>query len=248
MMTPELKAFVVENEVSYGGLEFVLKKYFPEIKLLGFTEDIEKATDMIYTHEPDIVFLETELNNGCGFQIIENLWKKSNFVITSNVDNHALKAISFDVMAYLLKPLNLDDLILAVDKAKLKVRLAQEKQFLKNSKVREEGDINVLALPSMDKIELIEKSQIVYLKAEGRYTRFMLSTGKTKLASRNLGEFEKLLDSKTFFRTHHSFIVNLAQVQNINKADGIYLQLKMGESIPVAKRKLNALSRFLKLK
>ncbi|UOY05323.1 LytTR family DNA-binding domain-containing protein [Muricauda sp. SCSIO 64092] len=247
-MIQELKAFIVENEVSYGGLAFVLQKYFPEINILGFTEDIEKAMDSIHTLKPDIVFLEIELKDGCGFQIIENLWTKSNFVITSNVDKYALKAISYDVIAYLLKPLKLEDLLLAVNKAKQKMRLAENRQFLENSKEGEEEDINILALPSMDKIELIEKRHIVYLKAEGRYTRFLLSCGLTKLASRNLGEFEKLLCPKTFFRTHHSYIVNLTQVQNINKAGGNYLELKVGESIPVAKRKLNSLNRFLKIK
>ncbi len=242
----QLKAFIVENEVSYGGLAFVLKKYFPEINLLGFTEDIERAKSLIRSLKPDIVFLDIELNGGCGFQIIESLWENCIFVITSYVDKYALKAISFDVTAYILKPLKLEDVLMAVNKAKQKLETNYDKHTLE--KGGDNNDIKVLALPSMDKIELIEKKHIVYLKAEGRYTRFLLSSGLTKLASRNLGEFEKLLDPKVFFRIHHSYIVNLAHVQNINKAAGNYLELKTGESIPVAKRKFNSLNKFLRIK
>ncbi|NAS11125.1 LytR/AlgR family response regulator transcription factor [Poritiphilus flavus] len=247
-MEPQLKAFIVENEVSYGGLVFVLQKYFPEIDLLGYTEDVEKASDLIQALKPDIVFLEIELESGCGFQIIKSLWRQCNFVIISNVDKYALQAITYDVTAYLMKPLKLDDLLLAVNKAKHKVKLSQEKQLLEEGKESYEEGANILALPSIDRIELIEKKHIVYLKAEGRYTRFLLSCGLSKLATRNLGEFEKLLDPKTFFRTHHSYIVNFTQVQNINKTGGNYLELKVGESIPVAKRKLKSLNRFLKIK
>ena len=242
----QLKAFIVENEVSYRELAFVLKKYFPEISLLGFTEDIDRAESMIRSLKPDIVFLDIALKGGSGFQIIESLREHCIFVITSYVDKYALKAISFDVTAYVLKPLKLEDVLMAVNKAKQKLELRQNKQLLeKNNK---NDDIKILALPSMDKIELVEKKRIVYLKAEGRYTRFLLSCGLTKLANRNLGEFEKLLDPKVFFRIHHSYIVNLAHVQNINKAAGNHLELKTGGSIPVAKRKLNSLNRFLRLR
>ncbi|NAS12257.1 LytR/AlgR family response regulator transcription factor [Poritiphilus flavus] len=246
-MVPKLKAFIVENEVSYRSLQFILKKYFPEIEVLGFTEDVDKAISLIGSMEPDIVFLDIELKGGCGFQIIENFWKKCHFVITSYVDKYALKAISYDVTAYLLKPLKLEDLLFAINKAKHKVELSH-KYSKRTLPKKKGGGIKILAIPSMDKIELIEKKSIVYLKAEGRYTHIKLTSGETKLASRNLGEFERLLNPNIFFRIHHSFIVNITQVTNINKAAGNYLELKSGESIPVAKRKLNSLNKFLKIK
>src|SRR5690606_4966590 len=247
-MVPQLKAFIVENDVSYGGLAYVLKKYFPEIHLLGYTEDIEKSIGPIQTLRPDVVFLDIDLKDGHGFKIMEKAGENCHFIITASMEKHALKAISFDVLAYLLKPLKLEEILMAVNKAKIRVEQARELELRLQVAENKHGGVKILALPSMDKIELIEKKDIVYLKAEGRYTTFLLSCGTTKMASKNLGEFEKHLDSNIFFRTHHSFIVNLTQVQNINKAAGNYLELKTGESIPIAKRKLGSLHTFLTIK
>ena len=243
----KLKALIVENEDCFRRLQSILTKHFPEIELLGFTEDIEKAIGLIESRKPDIVILDVELKAGCGFQIIEKTWKKCQFVITSMVDKYALKAISFDVTAYLIKPLKLEDVLLAINKVKEKVELSHQNNRPKVDR-NKSGLTKMLAIPSMDRIELIEKKSIVYLKAEGRYTRIRLNTWETKLVSRNLGEFEKLLNPSIFFRIHHSFIVNITQANNMNKAAGNYLELKTGESIPVAKRKLNSLYRFLKIK
>ncbi len=243
----KLKALIVENEDCFRRLQSILTKHFPEIELLGFTEDIEKAISLIESRKPDIVILDVELKAGCGFQIIEKTWKKCLFVITSRVDKYALKAISFDVTAYLIKPLKLEDVLLAINKVKEKLELSHQNNRPKVDR-NKSGLTKMLAIPSMDRIELIEKKSIVYLKAEGRYTRIRLNTWETKLVSRNLGEFEKLLNPSVFFRIHHSFIVNITQANNMNKAAGNYLELKTGESIPVAKRKLSSLYRFLKIK
>jgi len=246
-MFPLLKAFIVENDLSQDNFSRILKKYFPEIDIMGCTDDLDKALGPIQAQCPDVVFLDIDLKDGQGFRIIERSCENCLFIITSTVETHALKALNSDVLAYLVKPLKLEEVLMAVNKAKVRTNRERDDR-LRAMEENREGDIKILALPSMDKIELIEKKDIVYLKAEGRYTTFLLRCGTTKMASRNLGEFEKHLDSKFFFRPHHSFIVNLAHVQNINKAAGNYLELKTGESIPIAKRKLGSLHTFLKIK
>ncbi|MEK6155313.1 LytTR family DNA-binding domain-containing protein [Flavobacteriaceae bacterium 3-367] len=247
-MVPELKAFIVEKEGMAGdGLSLMLKKYFPEIDLLGLAKDAKKAMALISSLKPNIIFLDIELKNGSGFQLMEKLCNSScYFIVMADVEKYALKAISYGVTDYLLKPFSLENMVLALNKVKA-LMLSDAEGSNKDSDDKE-GDSGILALPSADRVDLVKKEDIVYLKADGRYTRFYLVCGTTKIACRNLGEFEKHLDPKFFFRTHHSFIVNIAHVKNINKTAGNYLELKTGSPIPVAKRKLDSLNKFLGIK
>ncbi len=242
-MVAQLKAFIVENGITGGeGLSVILKKYFPEIDVLGLADNVEAALGRIAKLKPDIIFLDIELKKGCGFQIIENLSAKSKyfFIITSHVEKYALKAISYGVTDYLLKPFQLEDIVLALNKVKKKTEARSNKV----------DDIEIVALPSGNKVELIKKEDIIYLKAEGRYTRFFLKGDINLIACRNIGEYEKLLDPKMFFRIHNSFMVNITQAKNINKAAGNYLELKAANCalLPIAKRKYDLLKKFLNIK
>lgn len=136
------------------------------------------------------------------------------------------------------------ELIVALDKA---VKSIKEKNELEKSKTGKDCS-DLIAIPYSNKIDIIHPEDIVYIEADGRYTIFHLTNGNHKIASRNLGEYEKLLNTKHFFRIHHSYIVNLNMVTNINKSSGNYCELLNNKALPIAKRRQEQLHRFLKIK
>lgn len=247
MRAPKLRAYIVEPDPrALKALLSLLKHYFPEIQVLGSSPNATQALSKINALAPDIIFLEIALKKSCGFQLMERYSRPCSFIITTKVDTYALKAIALNVTAYLLKPLDLKEVLVAINKAKQQL-LPPYERYAKDIGTTYAA-IDILALPSKDKVELVAKKNIVYLKAEGRYTQFFLSCGATKLASRNLGSFARLLPPNQFIRVHHSYLVNMAYVKHLDKAAGYYLELMNGRYIPVSKRKLEALNRILGIK
>lgn len=123
-------------------------------------------------------------------------------------------------------------------------QIANISQSYKNK----QSDFNIIAIPSIDKIDFFKFDEIIYLKSDGRYTNFYLKNGKNVLATRNIGEYEKLFSENIFFRIHHSYIVNLAYVEKITKETGYYCEMVNSHNIPIAKRKQDQLLKFIGLK
>lgn len=109
-------------------------------------------------------------------------------------------------------------------------------------------NVDYVAVSSLDKIELILMSDIIFCQADGKYTNFHLINGKKIMSSRNLGEYSTILDSNYFFRIHHSFILNLRHITKISKKDGYYCELSNGATLPVAIRRQDDFNKFIKLK
>ena len=105
-----------------------------------------------------------------------------------------------------------------------------------------------LAVSSLDKIELIHMSEIIFCKADGKYTYFFMLDGKKIMSSRNLGEYSNILDKNYFFRIHHSYIINLRYIIKISKKDGYFCEFPNGIILPVAKRRQDDFNKFIKLK
>ena len=106
---------------------------------------------------------------------------------------------------------------------------------------------NIIAVSSVDSIDLIVPDDLLYLEADGNYTTFHISDSTTIISSRNLGSYEKQLDSLVFFRIHNKYIVNINKVKSINKSSGDYCEITNGKRLPIAKRRKVELYRFLNL-
>lgn len=243
-------ALIVDDEIENCNLlKLYLKKYCKSIETLYTAQDIDGAIEQYLEHYPDILILDIELeNNTNSFQILEQIPNTNAEIIfvTSHKD-YAIQAINaFSTAAYLVKPVKPTELIVAIDKAIKNIEIKQ------SSKITESTDsklyLEFLAIPSSNKIDIIHPEDIVYIEADGRYTIFHLTSGNHKIASRNLGEYEKQLDPQQFFRIHHGYIVNLNMVTNINKSAGNYCELLNGKALPIAKRRQERLHRFLKIK
>ncbi len=241
---------IVDDEIANSNLlKLYIKKHCKYVETLYSAQDIDSAIEQYLEHYPDILILDIELeNNTNSFQILEQIPNTNAEVIfVTSHKNYAIQAINaVKPAAYLVKPIKPTDLIVAMDKVIKNIEEKLNSQAIHVA--NQEQYAEFVAIPSSNKIDIIHPEDIVYIEADGRYTIFHLTNGNHKIASRNLGEYEKQLDPQQFFRIHHGYIVNLNMVININKSAGNYCELLNGKALPIAKRRQEKLHRFLRIK
>ncbi len=220
--------------------------------IVGQASSVDKSLELIKLHKPDVIFIDISSKNENLFDYINDLdFNLPKFIFISSNEKYALKAIKLNAVDFLVKPLIFNDIILSVYKV---IKRIEMELCYQNQKV---NDINVLntkyqnneyiAVSSMDKIELIKMEDIIFCKAEGKYTDFFLVDGKKILSSRNLGEYGAILDSSYFFRIHHSYVINIKHITKISKKEGYSCEFSNGTTLPIAKRRQEEFIKFIKL-
>ena len=242
-----MKVFIIEDdEWSKLILDKLITSYFPDLEVIGAASTISDAITLINDCEPDFILADIKLGNEDIFELINHFGEawKYNYILTTSHENYALEAISSEVLDYIIKPITVEKLITAINKVKIRIKASLESK-------EENGNRNhqLIGISSVDKIEVIKIDSIAYIKANGRYSDFYLMDGSRKTASRNLGEYEKLLPNENFVRTHQSYLVNMNYVEHISKSDGYVVKLINNDKlIPISKRKQDVIAKFLKLK
>lgn len=245
MMIKKFTAIVVDDDLdNLNILKIYLQRYCHNIEVIGAATSIDKAISLYNDLQPEILFLDIELDNSNAFYLIDHLNNlSSQIVFVSSHEKFALKAIKYQAVDFVKKPIEINDLIAASNRAVSRI--------LKNSNIIEKPSVKLdfLAIASTKKIELLKLSDLVYCEADGRYTNFHLSNNEKRVSCRNLGEYEALLsNNKNFFRIHHKYIINLKKIKNINKTSGNYCEFENNLSLPIAKRRQEKLIRHLNLK
>lgn len=241
---------IVDDDINnINLLKLYFTKFCRSIDNIYTATTTEEAINSYLEHYQDILLLDVKLgNNTTSFDIIEAIpHANAEIIFVTSYEEYAITAINtVTTVAYLLKPIKPSDLVVAIDKAinLIKTRHVHADIIMEDTAFY----ADLIAIPSASKIELVHVEDIVFLEADGRYSIFHMADGTHKIASRNLGEYEKLLDPRLFFRIHHSYLVNLSMVTNINRLAGNYCELKNGKAIPIAKRRQEQLHRFLRIK
>jgi len=222
-----MNALIIDNELpSRKSLCQLLKKHCHEITNISLAESVDIGLTLINKLKPEIVFLKIEMPRKSGFDLLDKI-KDARFLtcfITSN-KQHAIKAIQYGAFGYLLKPIKKTELQKVVIKAQNKIQFNTE---IPSS----------LLIKSKNRIDVIKYDEIIYMRAEGGYTEFYLQNGSMKVSSKNIGEYESLLPSAYFYRTHKSYLVNLTKVKHLIISRTGELKLMSGQIIPVSSRKL----------
>ena len=235
----QIKSIIVDDE-KHGreNLAGILRDYCPEIEVTGQADSVETALSLIREKPPDLVFLDIEMPRANGFQLLEHL-KDANFevIFVTAHNNYAIKAIHFSAADYILKPINRNDLKVAVKKVTERIRQKHENQRIKQLyyNLSRPGDPRI-GLPSCDRIEFKEVSKIIRCEGEGNYTHIWFKEGKHSLVAKTLVEFEDLLHEFGFVRVHKTHLVNLKYVTEYIKSDNM-LKLSDDEYIPVSRRR-----------
>jgi len=224
--------------------------FIPNLKIIGEVSNVEDGIKLIKKMKPDILFLDIQLNDKNAFDILDKLnFLDFQIIFVTAYKEYAVKAFKYNVVDYVLKPVLIDDVQLAVDKC---IRRIEEKRnFEKEVAFEEENDRNnskYLYIPSLNKVDLIKTDEIVFCKSDGRYTSFYMKNKEEIVACKNLGQFEELLDKSVFFRIHHSYIINFKHLISISKKSGYHCEMINNVNLPVAKRRQESLCAFLKNK
>jgi two-component system, LytTR family, response regulator len=235
-----MKAILVDDEQSnIDNISALLKKYCPSVNILSAATDIYEAEKLIKHHQPDLLFLDIQMGEQTGFDLL-NLIEDKNFevVFVTAFDKYGIEAIKFAALDYLLKPVVIADLVLAVNKAVEKIAMRDKNKqlhFLLNHIKSGHQLPTKIALPQLHEIRYVPVNEIVRCEADNSYTFFYLSSGERILISRSIKEYNDLLKPLSFLRVHQSHLVNKTFVKSWLKEDGGCLLLTNGDKVPVSR-------------
>lgn len=237
-----LKAIIVEDEKnSRETLKNLLEEFCVDVEVVETAASVDEAVTKIASLHPDVVFLDIELQTGTGFDVLSQL-RDINFevIFTTAFEQYAIKAVKFSSLDYLLKPIDLEELQKSIEKAKKKknqdVYKKQLETLMLNLK-QQHPKLNKICLSTADGFEFINTADILYCKAEGSYTTFILNNNSKLLVSKHLKEYESLLLEQQFMRVHNSFLINLNEVKKFVKSDGGYIIMNNNDTVSISRSK-----------
>lgn len=220
-------------------LASLLRRMCPDIEVVGSADNVTTGVGIILDTNPDIVFLDISMPGESGFDVLDQL-EDRNFalIFVTAHEEHALKAIKASTVDYLLKPLDIDDLVAAVEKARDYIRKNDSRtQHLGVKESISLGERTV-SIPTVGGVKLIRIKDIVYLKARDNYTFIHLDNGTSgMLLSKNLGQMEKELPDIIFFRSHKSFLINMLCLVEYRRESPNPLVMTNGDEVKLARRK-----------
>ena len=235
-----IRTLIIDDEEDARvGLKLMVEKFCPEVSIEALCETPEVGLRKIAELQPELVFLDVQMPRLSGFDLLEKV-EKINFevIFVTAFDKYAIKAIKFSALDYLLKPIDVEELVSAVQriKEKQKNKTAHFKSLLSNVKISSEK-LTRLAIPSENEIIIQKISDIVYCEADSNYTTLHLVDNKKITISKTLKEFENILPETDFCRIHHSTLVNIAHVTKYIKGEGGYVLVTGGGHLDVSRRK-----------
>ncbi|MEO6407080.1 MAG: LytTR family DNA-binding domain-containing protein [Ferruginibacter sp.] len=236
-----LSAIIIDDELKGRAvLNQKLKEYCPLVTVTGEAAHGEEGLKIIETLKPDIIFLDIEMPRMNGFEMLSTIREKNFHVIfTTAYDQYAIKAIKYAAFDYLLKPIDIDELRSAVERIASNENINTRKQIelLQQNMQHPRKQLNKLAIPTLEGLFFYDINDIVQLEANRNYTYIFLINNAKILASKTLKDFEDLLPTDIFFRTHHSHLINLNYIKRYIKGDGGQIELQNGNFVDVARRK-----------
>ena len=243
----KLNAIIVEDEAtSREILRNYLKKYCPNVHILGEASNVDEALVLIRSHELDLVFLDVEMPYGNAFDLLDKVGD-INFetVFVTAYNHYAMDALNAHASYYLMKPISIDELIKAVDYV-TEIR-TKEDALQDQVLVPKTNAVNgKITIPTQDGFEVINTADILYCKADDNYTEIFLNSNKKKLVSKTLKYFEDALNDASFARVHKSYLVNVNEIVKYVKGKGGSVVLSNGKEIMVSSAKKAELLSYFK--
>lgn len=243
----KLTSIIVEDEeTSRQILKNYLKKYCPNVTVLGEAANVEEALVLIRNNDLDLVFLDVEMPYGNAFDLLDKVGDIDFETVFVTAYNHyAIDALNAHASYYLMKPISIDELIKAVDYV---AEIKSKEDALQNQVlIPKTNTVNgKITIPQLNGFEVINTSDILYCKADDNYTEIFLNTNKKKLVSKTLKYFEDILKDTSFARVHKSYLVNVNEVVKYVKGKGGSVVLSNGKEIMVSASKKSGLLSYFK--
>ena len=247
-MSKEITAIIIDDmKLARASLKADIAEHCPDIKLIGEADSVVSGLKLLKTETPDLLFLDIELEDGIGFDIIELLGDKllSKVIFTTASNEYAIRAFQVSAVDYLLKPIEPELLVKAVAKSQDTKANTKDQMSLLTSELKSEKQSSKIALHTMDKIVISDIADVIRCEASGNYTTFFLRNGDKVMVTKTLKEYDALLSSHNFIRTHQSHLANANLIKEFVKTEGGYLLMIDDSNIPVSVRKRAEVVQFL---
>jgi len=241
-----IKAIIIDDEKNARqAIKQIVERNFQNIFIAGDADDVKSGVQLISKTSPDLVFLDIKLPDGTGFDILKQAQQTdfSTIFITA-YNEHAIKAFKFSALDYLLKPIDIDELKIAIEKVNKTHQVENTKKkvevFLENiNNINKE--VKKIVLKTSESIHLINVNNILRCESDGNYTKFYFTDRPSLLVSKNIKEYFEMLKDYQFFRPHQSHIVNINYIKQYQKQDGGFLIMQDDSTVPVSTRKKDEL-------
>ena len=246
-----IRAIILDDEPnSVETLQWKIQNFCPQVEVIQTFSNPVKGLEWLRSNEVELVFLDIEMPNLSGFDVLEALGDiQFDVIFTTAYDQYGIQAVKFSALDYLLKPVRNKELVEAVERFTNKtvqtnpnLQIASLLQNLKSESTT--GRPDKITLATKESLELVAPEEIIYCESDSNYTMVYLKDGRKKLISRTLRDFEEMLTKFNFFRPHNSFLVNMNEVREYVKTDGGYIVLKDKQKIPVSKSKREGLMQY----
>jgi len=237
-----ITSFIIDDESqSRSVLRKMLHQNFPEILVTGEASTVAEGLKGIHQFDPEIVFMDIQMNGETGFDLLSRLPTIDfGLIFITAYDQYAIKAFRFNAIDYLLKPIVTEELIEAVNKVKQKITYKQQdskelvdqlyRDLQEPKKVHDK-----IAVSTINGFIIIPVNDIIYCHASSNYTEFHLTNDKCILSSYTLKNYDEILTAQSFFRANRSYIINLAHVKIYKKGEGGEVVMSNGHEIELSR-------------
>jgi len=243
-----LRIIIVDDETRIRtSLRHLLNMYYPASNVVAEAGDIDTAEQEIKKHNPDVVLLDIKMPGGSGLDLVKKLSPfKFKLIFITAFDKYAVQAFKFSALDYLLKPVNPDELVSALQKAQQQIMAGElnlKFDTFMNNMASQSKETKKIVLKTQDIVHVLNINDIIRCEADRNYTRFIVSS-KNILVSGSLKEYEDMLNGSGFFRSHHSHLINLSYIERFEKQHS-QLVMKDSSVVPLATRKKDELLQLL---
>ncbi|MFK5981313.1 MAG: LytTR family DNA-binding domain-containing protein [Flavobacteriaceae bacterium] len=249
MNSEKIKCLIIDDDpFILDLLQDKLSQYFPDVEVLSTASSGREGLEQIKIHQPELIFLDVEMADMTGFEMLAQLSDiKFQTIFITSYSHYAIKAIRFNALDYLLKPIDLGELKRAIKRFKNKTRFIHQKEnmamALRNSSTKNVAD-HMLVLKTQDGALKLILKDIVHIEGDRNYSYIHLKNATKKLVTKTLSDLEELLDAKGFYRCHRSHILNR---EHIIDSKGVSVLLSNSIRIPVSRRKKKLFSEWIEL-
>ncbi|MCX6318745.1 MAG: LytTR family DNA-binding domain-containing protein [Bacteroidetes bacterium] len=244
------KAILIDDEKnSRESLRKKIETHCPDVQILAECANGLEGLDAIERHAPDIVFLDIEMPHMNGFNMLQQVTKRNfELIFTTAFNQYAINAIRYSALDYLVKPVDVAELVLAVERSRKKKNetdTSRQLEILSGYLSQQQAKPDKIAVSVSTGLEIITVANIIYLEATGNYTHIYMKDEKPLLASRTLKEFEDILPPSFFYRIHNAILVNVSYIKKYNRGDSGQVLLTNGVLLDVARRRKDELLQLI---
>lgn len=244
-------AIIDDEQKNIENISALLSVYCPQVEIVGTASDAQSGRQVILSMQPQLVFLDIQMPGESGFDMLHAL-NRYNFevIFVTAHDQYGIQAVKFAAVDYLLKPVNIPELQLAVEKVTEKLQYRNQNLHLENLVQllhrQQHKEEHRIALPVLKETRFVYTRDIIRCESSNNYSRFFLVDGEVLLVSRPIFEYEELLKDYGFVRCHQSHLVNQKFIKSWVKENGQFLLLQNGTQVPISRNKKDLLAEALR--